>query len=92
MDEPPPTLGKSPSTPVGCNGSLNINALSRALRSKLLDRESRFGKEYLKLLVNEIRINGDEAQISGSYAVLAGAIAEIKKDTVNFSAKMHHIS
>ena len=60
----------------------NINAFSTALRSKLLDRSSRFGKEYLKLLVNEIRIEGDEAQISGSYAALAGAIAETKKDTL----------
>ncbi len=60
----------------------NINAFSTALRSKLLDRNSRFGKEYLKLLVNEIRIKGDEAEISGSYAVLAGAIAETKKGTL----------
>ena len=57
----------------------NINAFSTALRSKLLNRSSRFGKEYLKLLVNEIRINGNEAEISGSYAVLAGAIVETKK-------------
>ena len=57
----------------------HIKAFSTALRSKLLDRESRFGKEYLKLLVNEITIKGDEAEISGSYAVLAGAIADIKK-------------
>ena len=60
----------------------HINAFSKALRSKLLDRESQFGKEYLKLLVNEIRINGNEAQISGSYAVLAGAIAESNKGTL----------
>lgn len=59
-----------------------IKAFSTALRSKLLDRESKFGKEYLKLLVNEIRINGNEAEISGSYAVLAGAIAETKKGTL----------
>jgi len=52
------------------------------LRSKLLDRNSKFGKEYLKLLVNEIRIEGNEAQISGSYAALAGAIAETKKGTL----------
>ena len=57
----------------------HIHAFTTAIRSKLLDRESRFGKEYLKLLVNEIRINGDEAQITGSYAALAGAIAETKK-------------
>ena len=60
----------------------HIHAFTTAIRSKLLDRESRFGKEYLKLLVNEIRINGDEAQITGSYAALAGAIAETKKGTI----------
>ena len=60
----------------------NINAFSTALRSKLLDRTSKFGKEYLKLLVNEIRINGNEAEISGSYAALAGAITETKKGTL----------
>ena len=57
----------------------HIHAFTTAIRTKLLDRESRFGKEYLKLLVNEIRINGNEAEISGSYAVLAGAIAESNK-------------
>lgn len=56
----------------------HINDFSTAIKSKLLDRESRFGKEYLKLLVNEIKINGDEAEISGSYAALAGIIAEKK--------------
>ncbi len=60
----------------------HIKAFSTVLRSKLLDRKSKFGKEYLKLLVNEIRIEGNEAQMSGSYAALAGAIAETKKGTL----------
>ena len=55
-----------------------IGAFSKALRSKLLDRNSGFGKEYLKLLVSEIRIEGKEAQITGSYAALANAVAETK--------------
>ena len=55
---------------------MGIHAFARALQSKLLDCESRIGKEYLKLLINEISINGNEVQISGSYAVLAGVIAE----------------
>ena len=54
----------------------------RKLGISSLDRESRFGKEYLKLLVNEIKINGDEAEISDSYAILAGVIAETKKGTI----------
>ena len=57
----------------------HIKAFSKALRAKLLDRNSRFGKDYLKLLVNEIKIVGNEAHISGSYDALAYAIAETKK-------------
>ena len=49
----------------------HIQAFSTALRAKLLDRSSRFGKDYLKLLVNDIKIDGNEAQISGSYDALA---------------------
>ena len=60
----------------------HINAFTKALRSKLLDRGSKFGKEYLRVLVNEIRIAGNEAQISGSYSALAGAITETKKGTL----------
>jgi len=59
-----------------------IGAFSKALRTKLLDRNSSFGKEYLKLLVNEIRIEGKQAQITGSYAALATAIAETKMGTL----------
>ncbi len=38
--------------------------------------------ERLKLLVNEIRIEDKEAQITGSYAALASAVAETKKGTL----------
>ena len=64
--------------PLGLLKPKQIDAFSRALRSKLLDRNSGFGKEYLKLLVSEIRIEGKEAQITGSYAALANAVAETK--------------
>ncbi len=59
----------------------HINAFSTALRKKLLDRNSRFGKDYLKLLVNEIRIDGNEAQITGSYGAFAAAVSQIKMGT-----------
>jgi hypothetical protein len=60
----------------------NIIAFSKVLRSKLLDRESKFGKDYLKVLVKGIRVDGKEAEIIGSYAALAGVIMETKNSTL----------
>jgi DNA invertase Pin-like site-specific DNA recombinase len=60
----------------------HINAFTKALRIKLLDRDSSFGKEYLRLLVSEIRIEKNAARITGSYAALASAVAEKNRDTV----------
>lgn len=60
-----------------------LEAFTKALRSKLLDRPSGFGKEYLKLLVSEIRINGHQAVITGSYSALAHAIDESKMDSLD---------
>ncbi|MEK6735819.1 MAG: recombinase family protein, partial [Pseudomonadota bacterium] len=59
-----------------------LTAFTKALRTKLLDRKSGFGKEYLKLLVSEIRINGHQAEITGSYSALAHAIDESKIDSL----------
>ncbi|MDR3581014.1 MAG: hypothetical protein P4L44_13720, partial [Oryzomonas sp.] len=41
----------------------------------LCDRASNFGKEYLKLLVDEIRVDKKEVHLSGSYSALAGALS-----------------
>ena len=60
-----------------------LTAFTKALRIKLLDRSSGFGKEYLKLLVSEIRINGHQAEITGSYSALAHAIDESKMDSLD---------
>ena len=59
-----------------------LTAFTKALRTKLLDRSSGFGKEYLKLLVSEIRIKGNQAEITGSYSALAHAIDESKIDSL----------
>ncbi len=59
-----------------------INQFTTVLKTKLLDRESNFGKQYLKVLISDITVTGKEAQISGSYGTLAGAIAETKKGTL----------
>jgi len=60
-----------------------LTAFTKALRSRLVDRSSSFGKEYLKLLVSEIRIKGNLAEITGSYSALAHAVAESKKDALD---------
>ncbi|MBL8496391.1 hypothetical protein ABF87_05055 [Nitrosomonas sp. JL21] len=48
-----------------------LEAFIKALKTKLLDRKSGFGKEYLKLLVNESRIKDNQIEITGSYSALA---------------------
>lgn len=57
----------------------NIEAFSKAIRTKLKDKA--FAKRYLQVLVDEIVVDGDTATIKGSYAKLANAIAKMKKGT-----------
>jgi hypothetical protein len=52
----------------------HIDAFTRLVREKLLQNGA-FAKEYLLLLVHEIRVNKREVQITGSYAALAQAAA-----------------
>jgi site-specific DNA recombinase len=52
----------------------HIDAFTRLLSAKLLDNGA-FAKEYLRLLVQEIRVNKREVRITGSYAALAQAAA-----------------
>jgi site-specific DNA recombinase len=52
----------------------HIDAFTRLLREKLLENGP-FAKEYLRLLVQEIRVNKREVKITGSYAALAQAVA-----------------
>jgi hypothetical protein len=52
----------------------HIDTFTRLVRAKLLENGS-FAKEYLRLLVHEIRVNKREVQITGSYAALAQAAA-----------------
>jgi site-specific DNA recombinase len=53
----------------------HVKAFTTALHNKLFNRDSAFGKEYLKLLVSEIRIKAEEATITGSYDALASVAA-----------------
>lgn len=60
-----------------------LEAFTKALRSKLLDRSGSFGKEYLKLPVSEICINGKQAEITGSYSAFAYGVAESNSVTLD---------
>ena len=52
----------------------HIDAFTKLLRAKLLENGP-FAKEYLRLLVQEIRVNKREVKITGSYHALAQAVA-----------------
>ena len=52
----------------------HIDAFTQLLRAKLLENGP-FAKEYLRLLVQEIRVNQREVKVTGSYAALAQAVA-----------------
>ncbi len=58
-----------------------IQAFGDALRVKLLDRENGFSKRYLHLLVNEIRVSGNEVRMTGSKAALVHAVLQKKMGT-----------
>ncbi len=52
----------------------HIDAFTKVLRAKL--RESgAFAKEYLRLLVDEIRVNKQQVKLTGSYGAVATAVA-----------------
>lgn len=73
----------TPGVPCHAHGQdhKRIQAFTQALRTRLLDRASGFGKQYLKLLVDEIRIEGNRAEMTGSYAALAAVVAQGGPDT-----------
>jgi hypothetical protein len=55
-----------------------LESFCRALRERLRDKSSSLGKDYLRLLVNEIRVEGREVLIKGGYHPIAGIIATKK--------------
>jgi site-specific DNA recombinase len=55
-------------------GPKRINAFCKALRTKFADKDSNFGKEYLKLLVDEIRIEGKDVTMRGKYTDVVNAM------------------
>ncbi|MDP2828024.1 MAG: hypothetical protein Q8O37_05400 [Sulfuricellaceae bacterium] len=45
-----------------------VDAFSKFIRAKLMDKDSALAKSYLQAVVDEIIVEGDEATIKGSYA------------------------
>ena len=68
--------------PIKTIGASQIDAFARVLRGKLLGNKA-FAKQYLRLLVTEIRVEGTQLRVSGSNAALAQAVAGTKMDTPN---------
>ena len=59
-------------------GQKQVATFCEALKRKLRDRSSHFGKEYLKLLIEEVRVEGTSIRIRGSHAALAGLLQKTK--------------
>lgn len=60
-----------------------VDLFGKALRSKLLAKDSALAKGYLNLLVGEIVVKDDKAIIKGSYTALAHAMSQMKMGTSN---------
>ena len=53
--------------PLAALSRKQIGAFCAALKDRLFDRASNFGKEYLRLLVDEIKVVKKEVHLSGSF-------------------------
>ena len=76
------SLRRQKEMPMTKLGKKHIAAFCAALKERLCDKASNFGKEYLKLLVNEIRVDKKEVHLSGSYSALASALSISTKPTL----------
>ncbi len=61
--------------PVDLLSPKHVEAFCRAVRAEILDETSEFGKRYLGLLVEEVRVDGQTAVMRGSEAALAQAVS-----------------
>ncbi len=72
-------LKRQQEMPLAVLSKKQIGLFCSALKDRLLDRASNFGKEYLRLLVDEIKVVKKEVHLVGSYAALAGALGIVTK-------------
>jgi site-specific DNA recombinase len=73
-------LRQRESLPKACLKPGYIDAFARVLRAKFLG-DKHLAKQYLRLLVTEIRLTGQELKMTGSYAGLAQAVTQTKTGT-----------
>ena len=66
--------------PLKTIGARQVDTFARVLRGKLLGNKA-FAKQYLRLLVSEIRVEGEQLTVTGSNAALAQAVAQTKMDS-----------
>ena len=60
-----------------------VDLFGKALRSKLLAKDSSLAKSYIRILLDEVLVEDDTAMIKGSYAGLANAMHQMKIGTNN---------
>ncbi len=76
------SLTRQQELPAATIGPRRVQSFCEALRTKILDRTSGFGKRYLKLLVNEISVKEKSLLLKGSYSALATAIRGVRTSQV----------
>jgi hypothetical protein len=69
-------LRRQQELPLKYFGPKRIISFCSALRTKFSDKSSNFGKEYLKLLVEEIRVEGKGIRMRGRYTDVVNAMQE----------------
>ncbi len=67
--------------PLDALGEKRVQAFTKILRKRLIEKDRGFSKKYLKLLVEEIRCLDKQLVMRGSYAALAKMVGETKKGT-----------
>lgn len=67
--------------PLDTLGERRVQAFTKILRERLIEKDRGFSKKYLKLLVDEIRCLDKQLVMKGSYAALAKMVGETKKGT-----------
>ena len=63
----------------------HIDAFCYALKRQFNNPASNFGKGYLRVLVDEIRVKNNKAEIRGSYGALAQVMSNLKPETHSMS-------
>lgn len=73
--------GQSRQAPLDLLGPATMEAFSRLMRRRLLDRSSGFPKRYLHELVSEITFDGEVVRMQGRNAALLAAATGKKMGT-----------